>query len=153
MKTDKEIHELFVSDPAELFRLLGKTYPDGCAEVRVEQFKQVEQTADLIALPSAPTEPGIVFEFQAQKDVSIDARLMIATDLFCAEYPSRRWRRTSCFFPKHKIRSRKGNVRARISDLGFIFWTNGSGNWRKWNRIVLWCRCFFRCWNATNRNW
>jgi len=90
MKNDKEVHDLFVSDPAKLYMLLKRPFPKAGVALRVEQHKQVERTADLTAVPRDPVEPALIFENHGRRDENLHSRSLVSAGLFLQKYPGRR---------------------------------------------------------------
>ncbi len=90
MQTDKELYDLFTSDPEELYVLLNRAFPKKGVEVRTEQQKQVERTSDLTALPLDVNECCHIIENEGRKDENLHSRGMISAGLLLAKYPERR---------------------------------------------------------------
>lgn len=89
MQTDKELYELFASDPGELYELMNRPFPESEVTVGPQQFKQVERTVDLMALPGDPQECSHIIENQGRRDDDLHSRGMISAGLFLAKFPNR----------------------------------------------------------------
>ena len=89
MKTDKELYELYTSDPDELYKILDRTFPNQGVDIRTEQNKQIESTSDLYVIPVEETECCHVIANEGRSEKNIHSRGLISAGLFVDKYPGR----------------------------------------------------------------
>ena len=76
MKTDKQIHSIFLLNPEWFFELTGLASPGPC-QWRSTAIKAIEQTADGVIYPLEATSPLTITEVQAYLDPFIYVRIVI----------------------------------------------------------------------------
>lgn len=89
MKTDKELYELYTSDPDELYKILDRKFPQQGVDIRIEQNKQIESTSDLYVIPIDKTEGCHVIENEGRSEKNIHSRGLVSAGLFIDKYPQR----------------------------------------------------------------
>lgn len=105
MESDKQLYEIFETNPQWIFELTDRPSPGPCQFVSVT-VKAIERRSDGVLVPDAPAQSIWVTEFQMHLDTDIYNRIVIEMALIMGERPERkvegliifRFARTGCSY-------------------------------------------------------